>query len=121
LLKRWLKERIRSSRQLWFRICQIKNLLKVSENTMKNYTKVIGEFVVPKLKSEASEKNKAPRISSCRDSRNFDFGSVLGTDEPTFQVNAKMRSFLVEWKVCSHQNKVESKFQSHGTGIPCLV
>jgi len=89
LLQEWLKQgNIKSSREAWLRITQVKNLPRVSYNTVNSYLKFIGGFVKPLLKAEVSSTNLNKRIKYCTKYRTFNFKKVLFSDESTFQINS---------------------------------
>jgi len=89
ILQEWLKQgKVKSSREAWLRITQVKNLPCVSYNTVNSYFKSIGGFVKPLLKTEVSSTNLHKRIKYCTKYRNFNFRKVLFSDESMFQINA---------------------------------
>lgn len=88
-LKRWLQNgSMHSARQCWIRLNKIKSLSPLSYKPVNRYLKTLGSFVRPKLKSNVSDKNKRDRIKYCQDFQQFNFRTVLFTDECSFQLNA---------------------------------
>lgn len=96
LIKGWLEDgKTTSSRQCWLRLCNIRNTPQVSYNTVIKYVKKLGQFLIPKLKSVLSNKNKELRFQHCQKYLNKNLDDVLWTDESTFILNQNTQKIFV--------------------------
>jgi transposase len=96
-INKWLQEdTVNSSRQIWRRLNNTKNLKKISYNPVNKYIKTLGGFVKPTMKPVVSQKNKEKRVEYCRQYRNFNMKNVLFTDESSFQLNSNTLKVFVK-------------------------